>query len=294
MIRSSLVVFVAFLLAGCGEAPDGDQLGVVVSIPPQAQFVERIGGDLVRVTVMVPSGASPHQYEPSPSQLAAVADASLYVAVGSGIEFEIAWLDRIRSANPDIPLVVSAAGIEPAPASAQVVRGEAHVAGGEAPETDPHVWVSPRNAAVMARNTCDGLVAVDPAHAGRYEAGLDSLLAELDSLDRAIRASLANASRRRFLVYHPSWGYFARDYGLEQIAIEHEGKEPSARGIAEIVETARRLGIVVIFASPQFTVRSAEIVAREIGGRVALVDPLGRDYLATMRAAAEAFGASLE
>ncbi|MBN1884367.1 MAG: zinc ABC transporter substrate-binding protein [Candidatus Krumholzibacteriota bacterium] len=290
MTRTSLIALAAFLAAlaaGCGGAPDGDRLGVVVSIPPQAQFVERIGGDLVHVTVMVPSGASPHQYEPSPSQLAAVADAALYVAVGSGIEFEIAWLDRIRSANPDIPLVVSAEGIEPAPASA-------HVAGGEAPETDTHVWVSPRNAAVMARNTCDGLVAVDPAHAGRYEAGLDSLLAELDALDRAIRASLANASRRRFLVYHPSWGYFARDYGLEQIAIEHEGKEPSARGIAELVETARRLGIVVIFASPQFTVRSAEIVAREIGGRVVFVDPLGRDYLATMRAAAEAFGASLE
>ena len=255
------------------------------TIPPQAQLVERIGGDLVRVTVMVPPGANPHVWEPSPSRLAAVAEASLYVAVGSGIEFEIAWLDRFRSANPELPVVESAAGIERRAAS-NGARGEG--------EMDPHVWVSPRNAAVMARNTCRALVEVDPNHAAAYEAGLDTLLAELDELDQAIRRVLAGATGKRFLVHHPSWGYFARDYGLEQVAIEREGKEPSARGIAELIGTARRLGIKTIFASPQFTARSAGVVAREIGGRVVFVDPLGRDYIGTMRAAAEAFGASLD
>jgi len=146
----------------------------------------------------------------------------------------------------------------------------------------------------MARATCRALVDVDPTHAGAYETGLDSLLADLDALNRAIRRSLAGTAGRRFLVHHPSWGYFARDYGLEQVAIEREGKEPSPRGIASLVETARRLGIRTVFASPQFTTRSAEVVAREIGGRVVLVDPLGRDYIGTMRAAAKAFGASFE
>ena len=212
------ILLVLFQLVGCGgdttpgpgPTPESvSRLTIVVSILPQKYFVERIGGEYVDVSVMVLPGSSPASYEPKPEQLRALSRAAAYMSIG--VPFEDAWLDRIASANPDMLMVDTAQGIE-------------RVGG------DPHIWLSPRLAKVQAGTIFEALAQLDPAHEAAYRANLDDFLADIDALDAEIRAKLARVRNRKFMVFHPSWGYFARDYGLEMIPIEVGGQETRAQG----------------------------------------------------------------
>jgi len=267
----------ALLAAGCTrteQAPSGPaQLTVAVTIPPQKQFVERIGGDRVRAVVLVPPGANPHTHEPTPGQLAEIGRADLYIAVGSGVEFERMWMDKIRGVNPRMPVVDSSRGIE-------VISG------------DPHIWLSPRNAMIMVNNTFEGLVAIDPGHEAVYRKNRDGYLAELDRLDRDIGESLAGKSHREVMVSHAGWAYFARDYDLHLISIEKEGKEPTPGELQDLIRRARQNNITVVFASPEFSTKSAEVIAHEIGGRVDLISPLDEDYVENLHKVSAAFAES--
>jgi len=271
----------AYVLLQRGVQHVGDEeIGVVVTIPPQREFVESVGGDKVKVTVLVGPGANPHTYEPKPSQLAALAEAEMYVKVGSGVEFELAWMDKIISLNKDMLVVDCSDGVE-----LLTLEGQG--------SPDPHIWLSPRNAKIMVENIYAGLVELDPANQQYYAQNKEEYLQELDRLDEDIVQSLSGVSNRKFLVYHPAWAYFARDYNLEQIPIEKEGKEPTPQGIANLVEQAKENGIKVIFASPEFNTASARVIANEIGGEVVLIDPLGENYLENMRQAGEALAEAL-
>jgi zinc transport system substrate-binding protein len=200
--------------------------------------------------------------------------------------FEDAWLKRIRAANPDLRVLDAREGIDLVPLTDHDHGGEAHGHDAHADGLDPHVWTSPPLVKVMAQHIRDALAALDPAHAQDYAERSAAFAAELDALDAEIRARLAGLTSRRFLVYHPAWGYFARTYRLTQIPIQTEGKEPGARSMAALIDQARREGIKVIFVQPQFNRRAAEEVARAIGGRVVAIDPLAEDYLANMRSVA--------
>ncbi|MCD6528862.1 zinc ABC transporter substrate-binding protein [Candidatus Bathyarchaeota archaeon] len=243
------------------------KIRVIVTIPPQAEFVERVGGERVQVTVMVPPGFSPHTYEPKPSQLKEVEEAEIYFAMGSGIDFEITWLSKLREINEAMLVVNCSEGI-------QII------------DRDPHVWLSLRNAKIIVNNVYKTLVQVDPANKQYYRENLEAYLRELDDLDGEIKTLFSNVTNRIFIVYHPSWGYFARDYGLIQISIEREGKEPTAASIAALIEQAKRLNIKVVVVSPQFNVKSAEVIADEIGGKIVLADPLAEDYVNNLRSVA--------
>lgn len=324
-----LFVLAASLLSGCekNEVTD-DRVGVVVSIQPVAGFVEAVGGERVRVTVMVPPGASPHTYEPTPKRLKGVTLALMYAKVGSGIEFELEWMDKLTSLNKKMLVVDCSTGIERTAvgggrphvhfhgeeahemeedvhemeeeAHGEEARGD-HGHGDEDPGEgqggmagrqafgDPHIWLSPKNAAVMAGNIYRGLVAVDPEGEAYYGRRRDAFVEELEGLDREIREALSRMRTRKVMVYHAAWSHFTREYGLEEIPIERDGKEATPWGILDLVDIARREGIRVIFASPEFSTRSAEVVAREIGGEVILISPLEKDYAANMRKVAEAF-----
>ena len=262
-----LLTVCALVNSGCGPAEKesaGDRLRVVVSILPQVEFVEKVGGNRVEVSSMIPPGAEPHEYEPKPSQLTGLSSARLYIQVGSGIPFEQVWMERMRGVNAQMPVIDSAEGIET-------------IAG------DPHVWLSPRHARTMVANICRGLTQVDPAHRDYYERNRDLYLRELEALDEQLGRSLAAAAVERFMVYHPSWGYFARDYGLEQLAVEADGKEPTIQGLAELVRRARELGVDAVFVEPQFAGRSARTIAAEIDARVISLDPLPRHYADQLR-----------
>ncbi|HHY32163.1 MAG TPA: zinc ABC transporter solute-binding protein [Firmicutes bacterium] len=263
---------------GSGAAPGGVAGGdakvkVAVSILPQAYFVERIGGERVSVLVMVPPGASPHTYEPTASQMRELARAQMYVRVH--VDFEEAWMPRIAAANKNMLVVDSTSGIE------------------LSSDKDPHVWLSPRLVRIQAEHIYEGLAKIDPDGRKVYERNEEAFLRELDALDEEISTILAPVRGGRFMVLHPAWGYFARDYGLEEVPIEVEGKEPSARELAALVEAAKADRVRVIFVQPQMNPRTAEVLAQQIGARVVTLDPLARDWPANLRAAARAIAEAL-
>jgi len=244
------------LIAGCVQQRQAEtrKIGVVVSILPQSRFVERIGGDKVQVTVMVPPGASPHTYEPTPSQLVEVSKAKMYAKVGSPVEFELVWMDKIVSANKEMIVVDCSKGVKLM--TMEEEHEHKHEEEHEHEEEhhhhegyDPHTWLSPKNAKIMVENIYQGLIQVDPTNQDYYAINKEAYLKELELLDKEIEKILSGKNNRKFMVYHPAWGYFARDYNLEQIPIEAEGKEPTAQGIENLIEQAKKHKINVIFAS---------------------------------------------
>jgi zinc transport system substrate-binding protein len=285
-------VFAAFVFAGHAWA--ADKLQVFVSILPQKFFVEQIGKDLVDVHVMVEPGASPETYEPKPRQMVALSKARLYFAVG--VPFEKAWLQRIAASNPRMGIVHTERGIQKMPMAVDAhVQGKDHK--GEHDDhgvLDPHIWLSPPLVIMQARNILVALQEVDAAHHAIYEAKYKAFIDKVVDLDEELMNIFAGKRGLQFMVFHPAWGYFADAYGLKQIPIEIEGKEPTPAELKELIENALKSQIKVVFVQPQFSSKSAEQVAREIGGQVAFADPLALNWDENLREVAAKFKASLK
>lgn len=290
------------------ENKNGDLLNIIVSIPPQAEFVEKVGGSNVNVTVMVPPGADPHTFELKPDQLKELSSADAYFKLGSGIEFEIVWMDRISELNKNLEIFDCSENIdfiksdendlhqhedENADAGKDEDEGINQTDIGDNLETtehthtisgnDPHIWLSIKNASTIIENIYEGLSELDPENQNYYFENKTEYQKQLSDLDKEIEEALSGIKNRMFIVYHSAWKYFARDYGLEEIAVESSGKEPTIKEIEQIIELAKANNIKVIFASPQFSTRSAEVITNEIGGRVILIDPLEKNYISNMQ-----------
>lgn len=287
--------------AGIGTA-QGAALRVVVSVPPQKTFVERIGGPHVTVRTMVQPGHNPHTYDPTPHQIADLSHADLYIRIG--IPFERAWMKRICSANREMrildarpetdPRDPSAPGHgreRPGAAAAEIDPPDYHH--GQHGEHDPHIWTDPILVKRMADKIRAELIALDPDNAPDFERNYREFAAELEALDREIRALLDQASDRTLMVFHPSWDHFAAAYGLTFISIEKAGKEPGPRALTALIEQARRERVKVIFVQPQFSRKAAAQIARAIGGRVLAIDPLAADYIANLRRVARQIAAAV-
>jgi zinc transport system substrate-binding protein len=277
-----LVMFIVILTAGCitpnQNQEDNQRIIVVTTIAPMQEFVEKVGGDKVRVTAMVPPGGDPHTYEPAPTQLVELSKAKVYVEVGSGIDFEIVWLGKLRAINNKLIFINASENLELI--SSTEPDGEG---------MDPHTWSSIRNTEIMVQNIYEGLAEIDPANKEYYANNRDDYLLELTALDMGLNESLEMRKNKKFIIYHPSLGYFARDYGLQQIAIERSGKEPTPQWMQRIIDTAKAENITVVLASPEFSTASADTIAGEINGRVVLIDPLQKNYAQGMREIAAAF-----
>jgi zinc transport system substrate-binding protein len=264
------------------EVAQASSISVFVSILPQKYFVERIAGNHAEVSVMVGPGDSPATYEPTPRQIDALSRARAYFQIG--VPFEQVWMPRLRAANPQMLVVDTAAGIK------RRDIGESKAARlGRGGSEDPHVWTSPMLVKSMAARIRDTFVKLDPAHAETYENNYRKFASDLEALDAEIRTRLLPYAGRAFLVFHAAWGYFADAYGLRQIAIEAEGKEPGPRTLAHVISEARALGIKAVFVQPQFSRSSAEMIAHQIGGHVVAVDPLAENYIENMRHVAQSF-----
>ena len=283
----------AAFACGCASPaqPAGDRVAVVVSILPMASFAERVGGEHVEVETLVPPGESPATYEPTPRQMARLAAARLYFC--AGLPFEEAVTRKVEASFPDVEVVDTRQGIDLAPMAAEADGHAGHERGDEphhhAPgELDPHVWLDPTLAAQQAKTMAEALGRIDPGQRADYGRNLEALRADLEAVDAEVRRALAPVKGRKLFVFHPAYGYFARRYGLEQVAVEIEGKEPGARQLARLIEEARAAGARVIFVQPQFSTATARSVARAIGGAVVPLDPLARDYVANLRRMASA------
>jgi zinc transport system substrate-binding protein len=275
---------------------------VFVSILPQKSFVEQIGGARVAVSVMVAPGAGPHTYEPKPRQMAELVDTVIYFAVGA--PFENAWLPRIISTNPALRVVHTDRGIAKIPMAAhpdhEAQGGHSATASPSASGDhdhhqglDPHVWLAPPLVLLQGRAILGALQEVDPTHGAVYEANFEAFRARVENLDAHLRSLFAARRGAQFLVFHPAWGYFAHAYGLEQVPIEVEGKDPKPAQLQEIIAHAQARDIRVVFVQPQFSSKSAAMVARGIGGRVVAADPLAEDWEGNLRAVGAAFQEAL-
>lgn len=248
---------------------------VFVSVEPQRFFVERIGGSGMKVEALVGPGQSPATLDPSPKTIARLSSADLYFR--TGLPFEEVLLNRFKEGHPGLKIVDVRRGLE-------LVKLEGHGhkdedKGQGSGELDPHIWLSPRLSMTQARVISEALCEADPARAALYRKNLEALITDLERVDAELAALLAPYKGREFLVFHPSFGYFARAYGLKQVAVEHEGKEPGARSMARLVERARKAGVSAVVAQPQFADRAARAIAGALGGTVIKADPLAADYL---------------
>lgn len=308
-----MVLLAALVMTLGVESARAQSFEVFVSIAPQKYFVERIGGSLVNVSVMVPSGASPHVYEPKPEQMRILAQAKVYFALG--VEFEKNLLPKVGALHPELRIVHTDAGIDKLPMISHHHQhdhghghgknhdhghahgkshdhGHAHSHGHDHDHhggLDTHVWLSPDLVRIQARHILEALTALDGAHAPVYEANFNEFMADLDALDADIRHTLAEKQGAAIMVFHPAWGYFARHYGLEQIPVELEGKEPKAQDLQQLIQRARTEGIRVVFVSPQFSTRSAETIASAIEGQTIAINPLAENWMENMRTVAEKF-----
>jgi len=271
------------LLAACGgektptavpyQAPPADaDVNVAVSLLPQKYFLEHIGGEHVAVLVMVEPGHDPISYEPKPGQLEALKERTAYFS--TGVPFEDVWLDDITAANSAMTIVDMTQGIE-------LVDG------------DPHIWLAPKLVETQARTIYEALVQLDPAHQADYQANLDAFLAELDALDDYIASTLQGVAGKKFIVYHPAWGYFARDYGLEMIPMEIDGREPDDARMNELAALAKAEGIGVVFVQREFNEALGQELALQIDGRTIPLSPLNPNWESNLRSVALMFAGTL-
>jgi zinc transport system substrate-binding protein len=283
--KSGLFIFALIQLVYFPDKAWTEPIPVFVSIVPQKYFVERIGREQVKVEVMVNSGESPATFNPNPKKMSLLSKTELYFSIG--VPFETTWIDRIRSIHPELKII---------PLHDTTQKNTIHEpTNHHSHDTeDPHIWTSPAKVKVIAQKIKDTLANAIPQREKYFEANLQAFFKDLDLLDKDIRNILTKSNNHRFMVFHPAWSYFAKDYDLKQIAIEHEGKEPGARSLKKIIEQGKSLGIQVIFVQKQFSLSIAENVAKMIGATIYEMDPLAEDYLENMRRTASAISGALQ
>ncbi|MBN2000191.1 zinc ABC transporter substrate-binding protein [candidate division KSB1 bacterium] len=289
--KLSLFIFWGLYITVCAGEPAGrpviptesaEKLIIYVSILPQAFFVERIGGEQVNVNVLVGPGQAPETYEPTPRQMAGLGKAHAYFRIGT--PFEESVIDKIAGINKNLEIIDTRMGV--------TFR---HFKDSHSSRTaDPHIWLSPEAVKVQAATICTALGRLSPDRRAFFEKNLTDLTAELEKTHQKIVAILGPHKGEKFYVFHPAFGYFGDTYGLEQIAIESEGHEPSPRQLADLIKSARERGVKVIFIQPQHDKNNAETIAREIGAIVVPMDPLARDYLDNLLFMAESVRSAFE
>ncbi|MBN1932914.1 MAG: zinc ABC transporter substrate-binding protein [Desulfobacterales bacterium] len=275
-----IICSIVFLQAAVSSA--SKSIPVFVSIVPQKYFLEKIGGNYVEVSVMVEPGASPAIYEPKPKQMVALSRTRIYFAIG--VPFETIWLPKIAASSPQMQIIHIEDGIEKKSMRSNHPNGI----------KDPHVWQSPPLVMIQARNILNALIAADPLQRLAYEENYKKFILELVDLDAELRALFLGKKRRMgFMVFHPAWGYFAHAYDLKQVPIEIEGKEPKPADLQRLIRQAKEEDIKTIFVAPQYSTKSAQVIANGIGGQIAFADPLAPQWADNLRRLAAMFKTAL-
>ena len=283
------ICLLLFLLLLCTKGEGAEKLSVFVSILPQKYFAEQIGGDRVAVSVLVEKGRDPHTFEPLPGQMAALAKTKGYFSIG--LPFEESLLPRISKLNPSMKIFAVDKGVDkifPSPHHEEEHQEQNHHHGG----ADPHIWNSPREAQVIASNMLGAFIEMDPAGKEEYLRAYDRFSFRLKTLDEELKTLFSGREGASFLVFHPGWAYLARTYGLREVAIEVDGKEPKASDMAHIIEEALKNKVKVIFISPQFSKKSASVIAEAVGAAVREANPLAEEWEENLRAVASAIAES--
>lgn len=249
------------------------QVDITVTILPQKYFVKKIGGNFVNVSAMVLPGANPHTYEPSPKQMVNLSKSVGYMTVG--MTFEDRWIKKFSDINPKMKIIETQKGIKKLP----MVIHDHHEGLEEKNNLDPHIWLSPPLVKIQAKNIFEGLVSLDFKNKSYYEKNYNNFVKELNDLDSSISLTFKSIKGKKdFIVFHPSWGYFAKAYNLNQIPIEIEGKEPKPKDLENLIKYCKKNNIKIIFVQPQFSTKIAKIIAKSIGGEVVFIDSLSENW----------------
>lgn len=294
MIR--LLFLLTFLFGSCSSlfsvAEPASKEKILVTIAPYRYFVQEIGGDLFDVEVMVPQGASAHSFEPNPRQMVEAAQAKMWFVMGESFEPRV--VKTIKGMNQAIEIVDLRKGVN-------LIRGDASHSHGEhchkgglclSQGFDPHVWLSPKEMKVQVATIKEGLAKLHPERTEEFEANAKKLEQKLDLIEQEISSLLPKNSPLTILVSHPSFGYLARDFGLVQVTIEFEGREPTQKQILAVVEKAKSSGVKTVFTQPQHPSKGAKVIAEYIGANLVDVDPYSADYFTNLKAMAELFAKS--
>ena len=275
MKKISLFLILIFILSAslcaCTPTEDDGKITVGVTVAPVAAFVREVCGDRANVIVAVPSGASPESYDPTPREILELASSDVYFAIGLPSEknvlpalgedtLTVNLHERVSEKIPDL------------------MQGE---------ERDPHIWLSVSRARLMSEIICDTMCALDAEGAEAYTQGAETFKSTLDSTSARIEELFANLNCKKFIVFHPAFGYFADEYGLEMHALEREGKEVTAKDLQELTDLARENGIKVIFYQAQTSERQARAFAEGIDGEAVMLDPLSENYIENLITMAE-------
>lgn len=276
-LRAYLYIICIGIWCGCTHKPspsatDNEKKTITVSIEPLRYLTERIAGETFHVTTFVPKGSSPETYEPAPEQLVALGNSVIFFGIGD-LGFERTWLGRLKQTAPDVTFVNAADGIPRLEGHRHSHNGTTHEA-----VSDPHVWTSPTHMKIIALHICDALCRADTAQAKVFRSNLQKVQQEIQSVDDSIRTLLSGNSQKIFLIYHPALTYFARDYGLEQIAIEKDGKEPSPHHLAELISLCRTQHVETVFVQQEFDRKNAWLIAKETGTRITEINPLSYEW----------------
>jgi len=250
------------------------KINIVTSILPQVSFIKAIAGDKANISLMVHRGSSPHTYEPKPSQMIDISKASIYFAIG--VEFEDVWLPKFKSINSNINIVDLSKGIK------KIEISNHHSSHHDHDHLDPHIWTNISNIKIIVNKIYKTLISIDSKNSDYYEKRLRLYMISLNLEDREIRTLLKDIKSRELMVFHPSWGYFANEYNLTQVAVEIDGKSPKPKEIIAIIKLAKKENIKAIFTQPEFSDKSAKIIAKEIGIDIIKVSPLSDDILKTI------------
>ena len=271
-MRNFIYILIILCLSACKPSAQSEQKPTItVTLAPLRYFTEAIAGNQYEIVSMVPKGSSPETYDPTPQQLVALNKSQAYFRIGH-IGFEQTWMDRLASNSPQLKFFDTSEGIDLI-RTAGHQHGDHYHAGG----VEPHVWNSANNAIILAENIYQTLCKLDSPNQTYYKERLDSLKRTIQETDKTIRELLQKADQT-FLIYHPALSYFARDYGLKQVSIEEEGKEPSPAQLKTLIETCRKENIHVIFVQQEFDVRNAQLIADELGVTIIPINPLSYDW----------------
>lgn len=285
-----LIPAIALLALSCVNQTrkTGERI-ITVTLPPFAWFVEGIAGDDFAVNVMLPPGADHHIWEPLPAQITSLAGSEAFIFNGQ-LGFELAWMGRFREINDEMKILDLSTGIELIGGEEDGNHEEHHDHEGHTHEgPDPHYWMSPVSAYVMAESIRDFLTELNPGSAEKYNANFETLVQKIDRADSLLKAVMLETPLKAFMIYHPALGYMAKDYGLQQVTFEDEGKSPSPARMKELIDTARELDIRIIFIQAEYDIRSAKSLAEETNTETVVIDPMNRDWEKAVTEVAEAF-----
>ena len=281
MIKYALSIAIASLLASActPHSKEKDQKETItVSIPPLKYLIDKISGNDYNVNVMVATGACQETYEPTPKQMKDISKSNVYIGIPD-LEFEQKWVNGITRNNDTLKYIDVTNGIEKEEATCNHSEHDGHHHHGA---SDPHYWLSPKNFKVMAAATYNELVALHPEKKEAYTANYNKLIASVDSIDLQIKSKLANLRTGKFIIYHPALTYFAKDYGLEQISIEKDGKEPAVDYMKTLINQAKKDNIKTIFVQKEFDISLIQSLGKEVGATVEPIDTFSYDWLDSM------------